>query len=83
MDYLGRFWIGATDKRLPGVYEYIDGSPFKYKEAPWAEGEPNRPKDVEYNYCIVMDTRDALPAWSDNDCFQSYGYVCKSKGNHI
>lgn len=83
MDYLGRLWLGATDKRLSGVYEYIDGSPFKYKEAPWAKGEPNRPKEDQYNYCIVVDTKGSSPTWKDEDCFESFGYVCKSKGMKI
>ncbi|XP_031567316.1 macrophage mannose receptor 1-like, partial [Actinia tenebrosa] len=81
LDYMGKFWIGATDKRLRGVYEFVDGSPFKYREAPWAEGEPNRPpkKAFGHEYCISMDPNSGTPTWSDDDCFQSFGYICKSQ----
>jgi len=32
-------WLGATDERNEGQWEWIDGTPFKYSN--WNEGQPN------------------------------------------
>ena len=82
-DILGRFWLGATDLRISSVYEFVDGLPFRKSIVPWASGEPNRPMDVSYNFCVAMDPRQGRgqrTTWSDENCFQVYGYICKTFG---
>ncbi|XP_048586525.1 macrophage mannose receptor 1 isoform X2 [Nematostella vectensis] len=75
---IGRFWIGANDRNIRGVYQFIGSAPFQNRLAPWAEGEPNRPR-TPHEYCVAMEHAPRQSTWSDNDCFNSYGYICKSK----
>lgn len=43
-------WLGATDERKEGEWEWIDGTPFNYSA--WFDGQPNG-KDKE-NFCFLL-----------------------------
>jgi hypothetical protein len=73
-------WLGATDKRISLVYEYIDGTPFRFRNVQWLPGEPNRNPKLLYHHCLFMTSDGEKMGWGDDDCYMAFGYVCKGLG---
>ena len=53
-------WLGATDAKSEGIWQWVTGEPFTY--ARWSAGEPNNWKDMEHYLGIQIV--DSLP-WND------------------
>ena len=67
-----RVWIGGTDKRIEGVWEWSDGSPWDYEN--WRK--PTEPNNYGGNEdCIILF---GSRKWFDAKCDNSFigGYVC-------
>ena len=69
----GRAWIGGTDERSQGVWEWTDGSPWGYEN--WRK--PSEPNNLFGNEdCTIIWGRTGK--WFDVRCdgFFKAGYVC-------
>jgi hypothetical protein len=64
-------WLGGF-KKTEGLWEWVDGSPFKFKG--WVEGEPNE----GLGFKAITTWRGG---WGDNDPKERHvvGYVCEWK----
>ena len=65
-------WIGATDRKREGSWEWTDCSPFNFTD--WASGEPSK-KDTE-NCVELYRTEHNLKGWNDLSCNTSLDFVC-------
>ena len=65
-------WIGATDRKREGSWEWTDYSPFNFTG--WASGEPNM-KEAE-NCAELYRAEQHLKGWNDLDCNTSLDFVC-------
>lgn len=74
-----RLWIGGNDQRINDVWDFLDGEPLRYNVVPWAPGQPWRPLDVHYAYCVSLEFEGESSRWYVEDCFKAHGYICKSK----
>ncbi|MHC4202225.1 MAG: lectin-like protein, partial [Planctomycetota bacterium] len=74
----GRYWIGFTDGRVEGTWEWVTGEPVKFTA--WAEGQPNS-MDGDQDYGIINGSEyDSL--WDDNGDHNvrargGNGFVCE------
>lgn len=76
-----KFWIGGSDRRITDVWDFVDGQPLRYNVVPWAPGQPERPlQHVHYGFCVNMEFEGGSSRWFVDDCFEAYGYICKSEG---
>jgi len=76
----GRAWIGGTDERSQGVWEWTDGSPWGYEN--WRK--PSEPNNLFGNEdCTIIWGRTGK--WFDVRCdgFFKAGYVCSYNLNGI
>ena len=73
-----KLWLGGTDQRVYGVYEWSDGTPFHDNVAPWVSGHPRGAGNWPYEMCVSMASEREGADWKDEDCYNSMGYVCKS-----
>ncbi|KAL9952145.1 hypothetical protein ACROYT_G039355 [Oculina patagonica] len=75
-----KFWIGGSDRRITDVWDFVDGQPLRYNVVPWAPGQPERPlQHVHYGFCVNMEFEGGSSRWFVDDCFEAYGYICKSE----
>ena len=65
-------WIGATDKKREGSWEWTDCSPFNF--IGWAYGEPS--KKTTENCMELYRAEKHLQGWNDLDCNTSLNFVC-------
>lgn len=76
-----KLWIGGSDRRIKDVWDFVDGQPLRYNVVPWAPGQPRRPlPQVHYGFCVYMEFEGGRSRWYVGDCFEAYGYICKSEG---
>lgn len=65
------YWIGLSDAREEGTFEWVDESALSYTN--YNPGEPNNWGGRED--CIHVDGRHG--GWNDNGCGNSFSYVCR------
>eukprot|EP00079_Xenopus_tropicalis_P008818 XP_002932255.1 PREDICTED: C-type lectin domain family 19 member A [Xenopus tropicalis] len=72
-------WIGLSDRRQEGEFEWTDGTPNDYSY--WDGNQPDdatnsSPEDED---CVQMWYRyySALRSWNDNSCNRGFPFVCK------
>ncbi|XP_052610774.1 CD209 antigen-like protein E [Peromyscus californicus insignis] len=63
-----RSWIGLSDLRREGSWQWVDGNPLQLSF--WKEGEPNNDGDED---CVELFTDD----WNDNKCTEQNFWVCE------
>ena len=70
----GKPWIGATDEKAEGTWEWITGETWDYTN--WGSGEPNNSGDEDY---LVLFPRK----WNDlpNTFGEQFGFICEWDGN--
>ncbi|XP_052023946.1 CD209 antigen-like protein E isoform X2 [Apodemus sylvaticus] len=61
-------WIGLTDHRREGSWQWVDDTPLKLSF--WKDGEPNNVGDED---CVVM----AEDKWNDSICSANNFWVCE------
>ncbi|XP_065681617.1 mast/stem cell growth factor receptor Kit isoform X2 [Hydra vulgaris] len=66
-------WIGL--KALPRKYVWSDNTPLLFLN--WSNNEPNNNGGIEN--CVEIST----DGWNDNDCNNSFDFICKTKMSHI
>ena len=64
-----RIWLGATDKRREGHWEWIDGTPFDYTN--WDRGQPNNARDGEH-FLVMQGRRGQWHDFRENANIQGY-----------
>lgn len=70
-------WIGATDEKTEGVWEWIDGSPVTGIE--WYDNQPDNSGGSE-NYLIIWKGRAAdIPKDGKVNNQQVAGFICEWK----
>ncbi len=67
----GAFWMGGSDAREEGAFEWITGRPMTF--ARFAPGEPNDQNGD--NDCLGAKTHDGL--WRDWPCWLLRSYLCE------
>lgn len=65
-------WLGATDEKLEGVWQWVDGTEMKFKA--WAPGEPAGARSENYLFLIHGKWED-----HSNGRPQVVGFVCEWK----
>ncbi|XP_035993549.1 C-type lectin domain family 4 member M-like [Fundulus heteroclitus] len=70
-----RLWIGLTDAREEGVWEWVDGT--QLNTSYWRPGEPNSIKGLED--CGEIGSSGSENNWNDISCnFKNY-WICERK----
>ena len=64
-------WLGATDEKTEGVWEWVDGTPIVFSA--WLSGEPNNNGGPE-NYLATL-----VGVWNDSIAKGAVGYICEWK----
>lgn len=64
-------WVGGTDARSDGQFQWVDGSPFSLPG--WAAGQPDNGAGVD---CIEK-RNDGAGRWYDRRCTDSLRYLCE------
>lgn len=73
------FWVGASDRRQFGSFEWIDGKPFVFYSAHYLDARrPDKKQDYEMCLSLVSSKKDVQ--WIHEDCYNSKGYICKTEG---
>ncbi|MEQ2300199.1 hypothetical protein AMECASPLE_022864 [Ameca splendens] len=67
-------WIGLTDLRTEGTWEWVDGSPMTTSY--WGTTEPNG--KTEEN-CGDIKTFTTERSWNDENCSRSLKWICEMK----
>jgi hypothetical protein len=66
-------WLGVTDRKVEGVWEWVTGEPFDFSA--WARGEPNNHMGGEH-YGVMWRTRTGS-TWNDTEATNRNAYVCE------
>ena len=76
LDQVGQnpVWIGATDRKREGFWEWTDCSPFNFTG--WALGEPSQVLLENKNCAELYRSEKHHKGWSDLDCNTSLDFVC-------
>lgn len=75
----GRFWVGASDRRHFGSFEWLDGKPFVFHAAHYM-GARNPRRKQDYEMCLSMTSSRKDVFWNEDDCYNARGYICKTEG---
>jgi tetratricopeptide (TPR) repeat protein len=70
-------WLGATDEAEEGVWSWVTGEPWTYKN--WAEGEPNNASEEDArgeNYMSFL-WPEAPSYWNDVSAASAQPFVCE------
>ncbi|XP_065681618.1 fibroblast growth factor receptor-like isoform X2 [Hydra vulgaris] len=70
---VNHLWIGL--KALPRKYVWSDNTSLLFLN--WSNNEPNNIGGIEN--CVEIST----DGWNDNDCNNSFGFICKTKMSHV
>ncbi|XP_022088435.1 uncharacterized protein LOC110978072 [Acanthaster planci] len=65
------FFIGFSDSRVAGYYEWLDGTPITYTN--WGDGQP----DDRQGHCVAISSGKEAGYWADRDCTQKHKFVCE------
>lgn len=65
------WWLGLSDQRVEGIFEWADGEPLAYSR--WGSGEPNDSGGRED--CAHLVPWNGL--WNDLDCGRRLPFVCQ------
>ncbi|XP_059166188.1 C-type mannose receptor 2-like isoform X2 [Physella acuta] len=71
--FIDHCWIGLTDEREVGVWQWEDETPVTYTN--W-DHILLQPDTWSQEYCTVMGKLN-FPTWHDVHCFLPYPFVCK------
>lgn len=52
----------------------------RYNSAFWAPGESRTKHYEEYEVCIALKSTGDLADWTEEDCYEPKGYICKIEG---
>uniref|UniRef100_A0A914QWT1 C-type lectin domain-containing protein n=1 Tax=Panagrolaimus davidi TaxID=227884 RepID=A0A914QWT1_9BILA len=63
------FWIGANRLLTPGIWGWIDGSPFTFTD--WDKGQPNNVSGAD---CGSMTIPGGT--WTANPCYSEKPFIC-------
>jgi len=74
-----RFWVGASDRREYGSFEWIDGKPFVFYSAHYL-GARRANKKQDYEMCLSLVSSRKDVQWINEDCYDARGYICKTEG---
>ncbi|XP_078351415.1 macrophage mannose receptor 1-like isoform X2 [Oculina patagonica] len=74
-------WLGAKDEEHFGrAYQWADGNTFQYNAAFWAPSESQKENYNQYELCIALKSTGDLADWTEYDCYEPKGYICKIEG---
>ncbi|KAH9504722.1 C-type mannose receptor 2 [Bulinus truncatus] len=65
-------WIGLNDLLIEKMYNWSDGSPYKFTN--WSNGQPN--SNDKNEDCVEMYSSGR---WNDVDCYFQMQYICSLK----
>ncbi|KAI8502421.1 hypothetical protein Bbelb_200090 [Branchiostoma belcheri] len=73
VDDRGYFWLGLVDRRVEGVWEWVDGTPLGTGYSAWLPGEPNNWKNED---CAIYHGEK----WHDDECSRFHmKFMCQHK----
>ena len=79
------YWLGATDEKQEGVWEWVTGETWSY--ANWSRGQPDNAGGVEHYLHITSDQwgRDYFSKWNDvpSNWGEIVGLVCEWGANVV
>ena len=78
------YWIGANDRTLEGMMEWVGGGALSYGY--WKPGEPSNSGGGGGEDCVELDSGDATSstagghwgAWNDDSCGNNNRFICEA-----
>lgn len=67
-----RYWLGALDTGTPGMFRWLDETPFDY--ALWAEGQPDN--NGGYEHCAALNAAEG-GTWGDYYSGFYFPFICR------
>ena len=69
-------WIGLSDPKKSGIWEWSDGSDFKFES--WFLNEPSNDTG---EHCVEMQkrSRSRITGWNNRKCSDEISWVCSRK----
>ncbi|XP_038046213.1 lymphocyte antigen 75-like [Patiria miniata] len=65
------YFIAFSDSKVPGFYQWTDGTPIMYTN--WGDGQP----DDQQGHCVAMNSGNDAGYWADRNCSQPYNFICE------
>lgn len=67
----GNYWIGLNDKEQEGVFQWSDGTPYKFSIF-----SPNDVSKGDLSNCVAIRNGE----WFDRSCAGTSSRICKKRG---
>lgn len=71
------YFLGLSDEKVEGQWEWVDKTPFNPNMVFWKVGEPN---DYMEEDCVVLVYDQDKWVWNDFPCHFEMGRICKLPG---
>ncbi len=72
----GCLWLGATDEKSEGNWEWVTGEPFDYTN--WNEGEPSNSGEAEHYMHLYIKDGDRTGKWNDTTENQPFYFILET-----
>lgn len=69
-----RFWIGASDEKQEGKWEWVNGGAVQFSN--WAGSEPNNSASREH-FLEMKITQNGQPVWNDLQGGHTLWFICE------
>ncbi|XP_032763279.1 C-type lectin domain family 4 member D isoform X2 [Rattus rattus] len=77
LDEQSSYFLGLSDEKVEGQWEWVDKTPFNPNMVFWKVGEPN---DYTEEDCVVLVYDQDKWVWNDFPCHFEMGRICKLPG---
>lgn len=77
LDEQSSYFLGLSDEKVEGQWEWVDKTPFNPNMVFWKVGEPN---DYMEEDCVVLVYDQDKWVWNDFPCHFEMGRICKLPG---
>ena len=67
-------WIGLTDQKQEGKWEWVNPGGSCSKFTKWTRGEPNNQGNED---CVVLSMYTGEGEWNDRKCNQKVSFICE------
>lgn len=73
-------WIGLTDRKREGTFQWVDGTHLTQPLIFWRSGEPNNlyPNDPNGEDCVTEEGD-----WNDASCARPFKWICEQEAKQI
>ena len=72
-------WIGLTDQKEEGKWEWVNPGGSCSKFTKWTRGEPNNQGNED---CVVLSMYTGDGEWNDRKCNDKVSFICEIGATH-